>query len=145
FNLIPMVGPFIGGGIGFAVGTISGGIGLGLKAALVEFVVQQLDNHIISPQVMRFTVQVHPATVALSILAGGAVAGFWGVLLGVPAVAVGKILLGHLWTTRVLAEEVTPHATARGRPPSIVPGPGERAPPPEEEGEAEVKEPVPKP
>nr|MBA3431996.1 AI-2E family transporter [Actinomycetota bacterium] len=53
FNLLPLVGPFIGGAIGFVVGTVTGGIGLGLKAALVELVVQQLDNHVISPNVMK--------------------------------------------------------------------------------------------
>ena len=107
FNLVPLVGPYIGGGLGFLVGTISGGVGLGLKAALVELVVQQLDNHIISPNVMKRTVNVHPVTVMLSLLAGGALAGFWGVLLGVPAVAVGKLVLGHIWATRVLGVETT--------------------------------------
>ncbi|MDQ5815839.1 MAG: AI-2E family transporter [Actinomycetota bacterium] len=108
FNLIPLVGPYIGGALGFLVGTVSGGVGLGLRAALVELVVQQIDNHIISPNVMKRTVQIHPATVMLAILAGGAVAGFWGVLLGVPAVAVIKLLLGHVWATRVLGEAVSP-------------------------------------
>jgi predicted PurR-regulated permease PerM len=114
FNLIPLVGPFIGGTVGFFVGTISGGVGLGLKAAIVELVVQQIDNHLISPIVMRRAVQLHPATVMLALLAGGTVAGFWGVLLGVPAVAVGKIILGHLYATRILGEEVTPYARASG-------------------------------
>ena len=123
FNLIPLVGPFIGGGLGFLIGTVSGGVALGLKAALVELVVQQLDNHFISPQVMKRTVQIHPVTVMLSLLAGGTVAGFWGVLLAVPAVAVIKLTLSHLWSTRVLGEEVTPHSKpSRGpEPPSIVP------------------------
>jgi predicted PurR-regulated permease PerM len=123
FNLVPLVGPFIGGAVGFLVGAASGGIGLGLKAALVELVVQQLDNHIISPQVMKRTVQLHPATVMLALLAGGTLAGFWGVLLGVPAVAVGKLLLGHVWTTRVLGAEVTPYTRRPGssEPPSVVP------------------------
>jgi len=123
FNLVPLVGPFIGGAIGFLVGTVTGGVGLGLRAALVELVVQQLDNHIVSPMVMRRTVQLHPATVVLALLAGGTVAGFWGVLLGVPAVAVAKILLGHVWITRVLGERATPYAGAAERePPSVVPG-----------------------
>ena len=112
FNLIPLVGPFIGGAVGFFVGTISGGIGLGIKAAIVELIVQQVDNHLISPQVMRRTVQLHPATVMLALLAGGTVAGFWGVLLGVPAVAVGKIVIGHLYATRILGEETSPYARA---------------------------------
>jgi predicted PurR-regulated permease PerM len=108
FNLVPLIGPYIGGAIGFFVGLISDGIGLGIKAAIVELVVQQIDNHIISPNIMKRTVNIHPATVMLALLAGGAVAGFWGVVLGVPAVAVGKLVLGHIWQTRVLGKPVSP-------------------------------------
>ncbi len=131
FNLVPLVGPFIGGGLGFLVGTVSGGVGLGVQAAIVELVVQQLDNHVISPNIMRRTVQLHPATVMLALLAGGALAGFWGVFLGVPAVAVTKLLIGHLWITRVLGDQPTPYTRGRKadfdrrpdlpEPPSVTP------------------------
>ena len=107
-NLIPLVGPFIGGGLGFLVGTVTDNLGTGLKAALVALIVQQVDNHVISPNVMKRTVQLHPVTVMLSLLAGGTLAGFWGVLLGVPTVAVVKLLLSHLWATRVLGESPAP-------------------------------------
>ena len=108
-NLIPLVGPFIGGGLGFLVGTITDNIGTGLKAALVALIVQQFDNHVVSPNVMKRTVQLHPVTVMLSLLAGATLAGFWGVLLGVPAVAVIKVLFSHFWATRVLHSPPTPH------------------------------------
>ena len=126
FNLVPLIGPFIGGGIGFLVGTLSGGIGLGLKAALVELLVQQLDNHVISPNVMKRTVQLHPTTVMLALLAGGAIAGFWGVFLGVPVVATVKLVTNHLWATRVLGAEPTPYAHARRPAPRVAP-PGDGA------------------
>lgn len=120
-NLIPLVGPFIGGGLGFIIGTLSEGAGLGVKAIIVAVIVQQIDNHIVSPNVMKRTVKLHPVTVMLGLLAGGTIAGFWGVLLAVPAIAVAKILLGHLWTTRVLGlppekdpEEVVPDAPESG-------------------------------
>ncbi|MDQ3983402.1 MAG: AI-2E family transporter [Actinomycetota bacterium] len=124
-NLIPLVGPFIGGGLGLIVGTVTEGAALGLGAALVALVVQQIDNHVISPNVMKRTVQLHPATVMLSLLAGATLAGFWGVLLGVPTVAVVKLLAAHFWTTRVLGEEVSPHGRAGGvrEAPSVVPEP----------------------
>jgi predicted PurR-regulated permease PerM len=101
-NLIPLVGPFIGGGLGFLIGTLSDGVGLGFKAVIVALVVQQIDNHFVSPMVMKRTVKLHPVTVMLGLLAGGTIAGFWGILLAVPAIAVTKIILGHVWTTRVL-------------------------------------------
>lgn len=123
-NLIPLVGPFIGGALGFIAGTVTEGVGIGIRAILVAVVVQQIDNHLISPKVMQRVVQLHPATVMLSLLAGGTLAGFWGVLLAVPGVAVLKILLAHLWTTRVLGVPASPYSPERvARPPT---------PPPEE-------------
>ena len=122
-NLIPLVGPFIGGGLGFIVGTVTEGVTIGIRAALVAVVVQQIDNHLISPKVMQRTVKLHPVTVMLSLLAGGTLAGFWGILLAVPGVAVAKILLAHLWATRVLGAPPSPHASvpAAGEAPSVVP------------------------
>jgi hypothetical protein len=87
---------------------------------VVEIIVQQIDNHFLSPNVMKRTVRVHPVTVMLSLLAGGALAGFWGVLLAVPTVAVVKLVLGHLWATRVLGAEVTPYAGTGLKPPSVI-------------------------
>ena len=124
FNLIPLVGPFIGGGIGFIIGTVYGGVGLGLKAAVVEIIVQQIDNHFLSPNVMKRTVQIHPVTVMLSLLAGGALAGFWGVLLAVPAVAVVKLVLGHLWATASWAPRSRPTPARGHEAPSVIVEPG---------------------
>ncbi len=141
FNLVPLIGPYIGGALGFLVGIVSGGgLSLGLRAALVELIVQQVDNHFISPNVMRRTVNLHPVTVILALLAGGALAGFWGVLLGVPAVAVMKVLLSHLWSTRVLGAEVTPHSGRRAET-SAAPegGPGARDGPGSREEELEPR------
>jgi predicted PurR-regulated permease PerM len=121
-NLIPLVGPFIGGGLGFVVGTITDGVSTGLYAVLVAVIVQQIDNHIVSPNVMKRTVKLHPVTVMLSLLAGGTLAGFWGVLLAVPAVAVAKLLLGHVWATRVLGSPPSPYSPGTaGEAPSVVP------------------------
>lgn len=144
FNLIPLVGPFIGGGLGFIIGTVYGGIGLGVRAAVVELIVQQIDNHFLSPNVMKRTVQIHPVTVMLSLLAGGALAGFWGVLLAVPAVAVAKLVLGHLWETRILGAEVSPYGGGKGgaeAPSVIVDVPAEAAG--DEAGAEHGKEPFP--
>jgi hypothetical protein len=83
---------------------------------------------------MRRTVNIHPVTVMLALLAGATLAGFWGVLLGVPAVAVGKILLGHLWATRVLGVEpadlgdIEDHVEAVERGEEPPPKPEERDP-----------------
>ena len=67
-------------------------------------VVQQIDNHFISPIVMQRAVKLHPAVVMLALLAGGTLGGFFGLLLAVPATAVLKIVVGHVWRHFVLGQ-----------------------------------------
>ena len=103
-NIIPFVGPWVGGFLGVVVGFVTGDAQTALLAALVALIVQQFDNHLISPNVLRATVHLHPAVIILLILLGGGIGGIWGVLLVVPIAAILKILAGHLWRTRVLGQ-----------------------------------------
>jgi hypothetical protein len=64
-------------------------------------IVQQIDNHIMSPNIVARTVRLHPVTVMLGLLAGGTLLGLWGMLLAVPVLASAKILLLHAWDTRM--------------------------------------------
>ncbi|MGH3118219.1 MAG: AI-2E family transporter [Gaiellales bacterium] len=116
FNIVPLIGPFIGGGIALIVGIVSGGLTKALLAALVMLVVQQLDNHFISPNVMGRAVRLQPVTIILALLAGASLAGLWGMLLAVPGTAVAKILLLHYYTTHVLGRP-SPHLEADRGPP----------------------------
>jgi predicted PurR-regulated permease PerM len=103
-NIIPFVGPWVGGTLGVLVGLVTADVTTALWAALVALIVQQLDNHLISPNVLRYTVSLHPAVVILVIVLGGGIGGLWGVLLAVPVTAAIKILSGHFWRTRVLGQ-----------------------------------------
>lgn len=107
-NLVPAFGGFLGAGFAFLVAALVGDPHIGLLAALVVLAVQLVHNRFLHPFVMHAGVNLHPVSVIVSILAGGAVAGLWGILLSVPAVAVAKLLLAHLWETRVMGAEVTP-------------------------------------
>jgi predicted PurR-regulated permease PerM len=100
FNLVPLIGPFIGAVPAVAIGLLSGHPVRALYAALVLLAVQQLDNHLISPTVMGRTVRLHPIVILLSLLAGGAVAGIFGMLLVIPGVAAVKIVATHLLAKR---------------------------------------------
>ena len=109
-NIIPFVGPWVGGALGVLVALATRDLQTALWAGLVALVVQQVDNHFVSPTVLRVTVRLHPASIVLGLIAGAAIGGFWGVLLTVPVMASVKIIAGHLWRTRVLGqswEEVT--------------------------------------
>jgi predicted PurR-regulated permease PerM len=112
FNLIPLVGPFIGAipalFIAFTTTTVGEGLlrldpglPMALGAGIALLTVQQIDNHIISPNIVARTVRLHPVTVMLGLLAGGTILGVWGMLLAVPTIAGVKILLLHAWDTRM--------------------------------------------
>jgi predicted PurR-regulated permease PerM len=105
FNMIPLVGPWIGAVPGVIIAfTTGGGVGKAVAVAVVMAIVQQIDNHFISPMVMQRAVKLHPAVVMLALLAGGSLAGFLGLLLAVPATATLKIVGGHVWRHFVLGE-----------------------------------------
>lgn len=102
FNIIPLVGPFVGGAAAVVVGGIEGGLSLAIKAALAMLVVQQIDNHFISPKVMGWAVRLHPVAVMIALILGASLGGIWGMLLAVPIMGVAKILFVHFYETRVL-------------------------------------------
>ncbi|HXF56290.1 MAG TPA: AI-2E family transporter [Actinomycetota bacterium] len=111
FNLIPMIGPWIAAlpalFIAFTTEQTGGilaldpGWPMALGSGLALLVVQQIDNHVISPNVVARTVKLHPVTVMLGLLVGGTLLGLWGMLLAVPLVAAAKILALHYWDTRM--------------------------------------------
>ena len=117
FNLVPLVGPFIGGGLAVIIALISGEPLKAVWAALVLLAVQQIDNHLISPNVMGRTVQLHPVVVMLALLVGASFAGLFGMLVIVPLVAVAKIIFLFMWSKYVdYGDELTqgdPESSAR--------------------------------
>lgn len=106
FNLVPLIGPFIGAIPAVFLGLLSGDPKRALWAMLVLLAIQQIDNHVISPNVMGRTVRLHPITVMLALLAGGTIAGIFGMLLVIPAIASAKIIAQHLWEKRTVREAI---------------------------------------
>ena len=104
FNIIPLIGPWVGGLPGVAIALTTGSPLQALGVVLIMVSVQQVDNHFITPQVMHRAVQLHPAAVVLALVAGGHLGGFLGLLFAVPLTAVLKIILGHLWRVHILGE-----------------------------------------
>ena len=105
FNMIPLIGPWVGAVPGIAIAlTTGGGLSQAVTVGVVMAIVQQIDNHFISPIVMRRAVKLHPAVVMMALLAGGTIWGFFGLLLAVPATAFVKIVVGHVWRHLVLEQ-----------------------------------------
>ncbi len=103
-NLVPFVGPFVGGALAVIVALVEGEPSKAILAVVLFTIIQQIDNHIITPMIQRTRVLLSPLVIVLALIVGGSIAGLLGVLVAVPSVAVIRIVAGHLWRTRVLGE-----------------------------------------
>jgi predicted PurR-regulated permease PerM len=112
FNLIPLIGPYIGAVPGIVIALTTREPITAVWVAAIMTGVQQIDNHFISPLVMHRVVKLHPVLVMVALLLGGTLFGFFGLLVAVPTAAVLKIVLGHLWRIHVLGEPLPEHLEA---------------------------------
>lgn len=103
-NLIPFLGPVVGGALAALVALLNGDPWQAVWAVVIMTAVQQVDNHIITPVIQRARVQLSPLVIVLALIVGGALAGLLGVLVAIPATAAIRIIVGHLWRTRVLGQ-----------------------------------------
>ena len=103
-NMIPFLGPFVGGALAVLVALLNGDPTQALLALLIFVAIQQVDNHIITPMIQRTRVNLSPLVIVLALVIGGSVAGLLGVLVAVPVTAALRILVGHLWRTRMLGQ-----------------------------------------
>lgn len=91
-EVVPVIGPIISALPAIAMAlTISPLLALGV--AVMYFVIQQFENHLIVPQVMKRAVGLNPLVVILAIAIGSRLLGFAGALLAVPISAVLQIVV----------------------------------------------------
>ena len=94
FNVIPYFGPIVGGVLATFAAALAAAQGaspwLILGAPLLIFAVQQIDSTVLSPRIMSEQVDLHPVLVIFSLLVGGTLFGFIGLLLAIPFAAVIK-------------------------------------------------------
>ena len=91
-NVIPFFGPVIGTIPGIIVGLIHSPW-VALQVFVAVLIIQQIESQVISPQVLGRKLAIHPITIIIVILTAGSLAGILGMLLAVPAYAVGKVVL----------------------------------------------------
>src|SRR3989338_654472 len=82
-EIIPYFGPVLAAIPAIAVAAIQSPL-LGLLVAGIYILVQQMENHLIYPQVVRKTVGVPPLLAIIALLIGGKLAGIMGFIIAVP-------------------------------------------------------------
>ncbi len=96
-NALPYVGTLLG--IVFAGGlTVANGGGVwDIAAILGVFVaVQTIEGYVLTPKILGGRLNLHPMAVFLGLLIGGKLFGFLGIILAIPAIAIGKVFLKFL-------------------------------------------------
>jgi len=124
-NLIPFLGPVVGAALAALVALLNGDVTQAIWAVLIFTAVQQVDNHVITPLVQRTRVNLSPLVIVLALIVGGSVAGLLGVLVAVPMTAAIRIIVGHMWRTRILGEtwgEASQHMIEYTDPPDRIAG-----------------------
>lgn len=74
-----------------------------LWPTVVFMIVQTVESYVLTPMIAGKATDLDPVTIVVAILAGGSVAGVYGMILAIPAAACGKILLREVILPRVRA------------------------------------------
>ena len=91
-EIIPYIGPTISAFIATAISLLVSPV-KAIFVLIAYIVIQQAENHIILPQIMKKAVGLNPLSVILAMLIGVKIAGIVGVILAVPvATAIGVVI-----------------------------------------------------
>ena len=91
-EFIPYVGPILGALPPLLLAFVTSPLAF-ISVAVAFIVIQQLEGHVVVPNVMGRSVGVHPLVVIFGLLIGEAIAGIPGVLLSIPMVVIVKELV----------------------------------------------------
>ena len=94
-DLIPYIGPYIGGAAAVIVGFSQNPI-IGIITLIVATIVQLVENYVLQPVVMSKTMQLHPVTIIIGLLVFGHFFGIVGMILATPILSLFKVLYRFL-------------------------------------------------
>lgn len=90
-DLIPYIGPYIGGAaaviVGFSQGTITG-----VAVLIICVIVQLAENYVLQPIIMSKTTKLHPVTIMIGLLVFGHYFGILGMIIATPCIALLKVI-----------------------------------------------------
>lgn len=93
FNLIPYFGAIIAVIVAALITVFTGGITQAIWAVIVMVILQQIDANIINPKIIGDALEISRILIIFAVTIGGAYFNVLGMFLGVPVVAVIKMML----------------------------------------------------
>lgn len=93
-NIIPYFGPFVGAGIG-AILLLAVNPSQTILFLILILILQQFDGNILGPKILGDKLGISTLWVLVGIIIGGAIAGFTGMLFGVPIVTIISEILNN--------------------------------------------------
>lgn len=90
-NLIPYIGPVLGYAMVALVNVLYWDFNTLMLGLFVIAGIMFVDGNVINPRLLAGTIHIHPLLVIVSLLAGGALGGFLGMLIAVPCGALFKL------------------------------------------------------
>ncbi len=93
-DLIPFIGPYIGGGIAVMIGLTQDPL-IGIGALIICVIVQTVENYILQPIVMSKASQTHPVIIIIALLVFGHFFGIIGMILAAPILTILRVILEY--------------------------------------------------
>jgi predicted PurR-regulated permease PerM len=114
-EIIPLIGPWSAAGIAMTVALFQATAPFGwpnwvlaLVVGAIYFILRMFEDNFIIPHVVGHAVHLHPVLVLFAILAGGALAGPFGLLISIPVAAVARLLLRYIYRKLIDAPDLPP-------------------------------------
>lgn len=98
-EIVPIAGPILGGIPAVLVALATSPV-LALAVAALYFIIQQLENNLIVPTVMKKAVGLSPMVTLLALLIGAKLAGIFGAFLAVPTLVILQVILQEVTSQR---------------------------------------------
>lgn len=94
-DLIPYVGPYIGGIIAVMIG-LTESKKIGIITLIICISVQSIENYILQPIIMSKTTKINPIFIIIGLLIFGELFGIIGMIISTPIISIIKAILDHI-------------------------------------------------
>lgn len=98
-DLIPYIGPYIGGGIVLLV-ALSESKGIIIATLIVIVIIQCIENYVLQPIIMSKSTRISPLLIIIGLLVFGNLFGIVGMLLATPLVCIVRVIYLYLGEVR---------------------------------------------